>query len=100
MIDLPTKFQFSLVLNVEDLTVYHSFASTHELENPPSTIPRVQPTPEIIDSILRHKYVSTRREGYNKFLVQWASKPKLEVWLQDSETHHLNPQLLQDYIKH
>jgi hypothetical protein len=41
LIDLPTKFQFSLVLNVEDLTVYHSFASTHELENPPSTIPRV-----------------------------------------------------------
>lgn len=71
------------------------------MENPLSTIPQVQPTPKVVDSILTLQLVSTRRGGYHKFLVKWASKPNSEaMWLQGSEVHHLYPQFLQDYTKH
>ena len=101
LIDLPSDFQFSPIFNIEDLTAYQGCMSSQELQDSPSTVPQVQPAPEIIDSILTHQFVSTRRGGYYKFLVKWASKPKSEaVWLQGSEVHRLNPQLYTDYVEH
>ena len=80
---------------------YQDFISAQELENRPSTISQAQPTPETVDSILTHQFVSSRRGGYYKFLVKWASKLKSEaVWLQDHEVHRLNPQLYKDYVEH
>jgi hypothetical protein len=61
---------------------YQGSMSTQELEDRPLTILQVQPTPETVDSILTHQFVSTKRGGYYKFLVKWGSKPKSEVvWL-------------------
>jgi hypothetical protein len=53
-----------------------------------------------VDSILAHQYVSNRKGGCNKFLVQWASKPQSEVaWVHEKEIQRMNPQLLHDYIQ-
>jgi len=35
--------------------------SSQELEDLPSTVLQIQPTPETIDSILIHQFVSTKR---------------------------------------
>ena len=88
-------------LREPDLTAYQGCMSSQELQDSPSTVPQVQPAPKTVDSILTHQFVSTRRGGYYKFLVKWASKPKSEAdWLQGSEVHHLNPQLYTDYVEH
>uniref|UniRef100_A0A2K1XW45 Chromo domain-containing protein n=1 Tax=Populus trichocarpa TaxID=3694 RepID=A0A2K1XW45_POPTR len=73
-------------LREPDLTAYQGCMSSQELQDSPSTVPQVQPAPKTVDSILTHQFVSTRRGGYYKFLVKWASKPKSEAdWLQGSE---------------
>uniref|UniRef100_A0A6N2NAG1 Chromo domain-containing protein n=1 Tax=Salix viminalis TaxID=40686 RepID=A0A6N2NAG1_SALVM len=93
------EFQFSSVFHVEDLTTYHGSTSVTGLEETP-TIPQISSTPEVVDSMLAHRYVSTRR-GCNKFLVHLASKPHSEAaWLHEGEVHCLNPELLQDYVQH
>jgi hypothetical protein len=54
LVDLPTKSQFSLIFIVKDLTTYHGSISIYELEDPPSTIFQISPTPKIMDSILTY----------------------------------------------
>jgi hypothetical protein len=39
---------------VEDLTTYHGSTSVYELKDPPSIIPQISSTLEIVDSILAH----------------------------------------------
>jgi hypothetical protein len=98
LIDLPPVQSSFQCRRPYDLSRFYVCS---RIEDRPLTIPQVQPTPEIVDSILTHQFVSTRRGGYYKVLVKWASKPKSEVvWLQDHEVHHLNPQLFKDYVEH
>jgi hypothetical protein len=100
LVDLPPEFQFSPIFNIADLTAYHGPPSILEDQPTPLTIPHVVPAPEIVDSILAHQYVSNRKGGCNKFLVQWASKPQSEVaWVHEKEIQRMNPQLLHDYIQ-
>jgi hypothetical protein len=54
LVDLPTESQFSLIFIMKDLTTYHGSTSIYELEDPPSTILQISPTPKIIDSILTY----------------------------------------------
>lgn len=39
---------------MKDLTTYHGSTSIYELEDPPSTILQISPTPKIMDSILTY----------------------------------------------
>jgi hypothetical protein len=101
LIDLSSNFQFSPIFNVEDFTAYQGSMYSQELEDLPSTVPQIQPTPEIVNSILTRQFVSTKRGGYHKFLVKWASKSKSEaVWVQGYEVHRFNSQLYKDYVEH
>ncbi|KAF9664517.1 hypothetical protein SADUNF_Sadunf16G0027000 [Salix dunnii] len=69
--------------------------------------PPVAPTPRVptntkprdeIAAILDHQFVSTRRGGYYKFLVQWKNRPQSEsVWLQAAEIQRLHPHLFAAY---
>ncbi|KAF9661852.1 hypothetical protein SADUNF_Sadunf19G0111800 [Salix dunnii] len=63
---------------------------------PENTSPRDE-----VAAILDHQFVSTRRGGYYKFLVQWKNRPQSEsVWLQASELQRLHPHLFTTYLHH
>ncbi|KAA8548248.1 hypothetical protein F0562_004491 [Nyssa sinensis] len=104
VIDLPSDFGISPVFNIEDLTEFKgdvdkfsaipSSEVTPTLRVPENTAPRDE-----IAAILDHQFVTTRRGGYYKFLVQWKNRPNSEsVWLQASEVQRLHPHLFAAYI--
>ena len=63
---------------------------------PENTSPRDE-----VAAILDHQFVSTRRGGYYKFLVQWKNHPHSEsVWLQASELQRLHPHHFTIYLHH
>ncbi|KAG6768839.1 hypothetical protein POTOM_024449 [Populus tomentosa] len=100
LVDLTLEFRFSPIFNIPDLTAYHGPPSVLEDQPAPSIISQVVHAPEIVNSILRHQYISNKKGGYNKFLVQWASKTQLEAaWVHEKEIQYLNPQLLHDCIQ-
>ncbi|KAA8516297.1 hypothetical protein F0562_016590 [Nyssa sinensis] len=105
VIDLPSDFGISPVFNIEDLTEFKGdvdeFSAipspevTPALRVPENTAPRDE-----IAAILDHQFVTTRRGGYYKFLVQWKNRPNSEsVWLQASEVKRLHPHLFAAYIR-
>ena len=105
VIELPSKFGISPVFNIEDLTEFKGDVdensaiplpeATPVLRVPASTAPRDE-----IAAILDHQFVTTRRGGYYKFLVQWKNRPNSDsVWLQASEVQRLHPHLFEAYIR-
>ncbi|KAL5756406.1 hypothetical protein ACOSQ2_021152 [Xanthoceras sorbifolium] len=101
VIDLPREYTFIPIFNVEDLI---AFKGMNECEQGATvSSPRITSTPpssDTMDAILDHQFVSTRRRGYYKFLVRWATKPMSEaVWLQAAEIQRLNPELFCSYTK-
>jgi len=101
VIDLPPTYAISQVFNIEDLT---AFNGQNDFPSPLDDIPiRVPSTPCPFDGILTvldHQFVSTRKGGYYKFLVQWAHKPLSDsVWLQGDEVHCLAPEVYRAYIQ-
>jgi len=106
VIDLPANFGISPIFNIEDFTEFKGdFDDVVRLP-----VPAVMPTLRIpettaprdeIAAILDHQFVTTRRGGYYKFLVQWKHRPNSDsVWLQASEIKRLHPQLFTEYICH
>ncbi|KAG6763051.1 hypothetical protein POTOM_033583 [Populus tomentosa] len=101
VIDLPPTYAISPVFNIEDLT---AFTGQNDVTPPTDDIPiRVPSTPcpsDVILAVIDHQFVSTRRGGYYKFLVQWAHKPLSDsVWLQGDEVHRLAPEVYRNYIQ-
>ncbi|KAK0576263.1 hypothetical protein LWI29_014633 [Acer saccharum] len=88
LVDLPGKYTFSHIFNVEDLTAYKGM-NEQDQGVAAEMVPRIPFTPQNhnnVDVILDHEFVSTRRGGYYKFLVCWAKKLISEaVWLQAQE---------------
>ncbi|KAG6735951.1 hypothetical protein POTOM_061363 [Populus tomentosa] len=100
VIDLPPSYAISLVFSIEDLT---AFTGQNDFTSPSDDTPiRVPSTPcpyDVILVVIDHQFVSTRRGGYYKFLVQWAHKPLSDsIWLQGDEVHRLAPDVYRDYI--
>ncbi|KAJ6386620.1 hypothetical protein OIU78_016529 [Salix suchowensis] len=103
VIDLPPDFAISPIFNIEDITDFKGNVNN----NSPQSIPADTPEPRVptttaqrdeIAAILDHQFVSTRRGGYYKFLVQWKKRPASDsVWLQAQEIKRLHPQLLTEY---
>ncbi|KAF9678665.1 hypothetical protein SADUNF_Sadunf07G0058700 [Salix dunnii] len=99
----PAKFNISHVFNIEDITAFKGELSTTTVQDiqlamplPENTSPRDE-----VAAILDHQFVSTRRGGYYKFLVQWKNHPHSEsVWLQASELQQLHPHLFTTYLHH
>ncbi|KAI9181871.1 hypothetical protein LWI28_019506 [Acer negundo] len=84
--------------------VLTEFNGECNLSTPESiTTTRVPDVPTRSDTVLAirdHQFMSTRRGGYYKFLIQWAHKPLSEsVWLQGDEVSHLSPLLFQAYLQ-
>ncbi|KAL5844649.1 hypothetical protein ACOSQ4_010607 [Xanthoceras sorbifolium] len=99
VIDLPEKFTFSHIFNVEDLSAFNGMNDQDDKD--PVTNPRISTVSkhlDFADAILDHQFISTRRGDCYKFLVRWAAKPLSEaVWLQAPEIQRLNPELFKTY---
>jgi hypothetical protein len=96
-IDLPSHLTFSPIFNVADLTPYHGSPDTALPILPVSLPSTVKPRDEI-EEILDDQIVSTRRGGYQKFLVKWKNCPSSDYcWLQTEEVQRLNPDLYEFY---
>ncbi|KAA8515182.1 hypothetical protein F0562_018361 [Nyssa sinensis] len=105
VIDLPSDFGISPVFNIEDLTEFKGdvdkfFAIPSPEVTPALRVPENTAPRDEIAAILDHQFVTTRRGGYYKFLVQWKNNPNSEsVWLQASEVQRLHPHLFAAYIR-
>ncbi|KAL5753927.1 hypothetical protein ACOSP7_022147 [Xanthoceras sorbifolium] len=100
VINLPYEYTINPIFNVEDLTEFKGECVSPALDL--DTTIRVLDVPKQLDTVVAirdHQFISTRRRGYYKFLVQWAHKPISEsVWLQGDEVSRLNPSLYQAYL--
>ena len=95
VIELPADYGISPIFNIEDLTQFHGpkkpVPATSDLTTQQDAVIHVPknttPRDEIV-LILDHQFVTIRRGGYYKFLVQWKNCPQSDsVWLQASELH-------------
>ena len=95
VIELPADYGISPIFNIEDLTQFHGpegpLPATSDLTTQQDAVIHVPknttPRDEIV-LILDHQFVTIRRGGYYKFLVQWKNCPQSDsVWLQASELH-------------
>lgn len=98
LLELPANVSYNPIFNVEDLTLYPG----HEADPLPD--PHTFPAPATIkprdelEAILDDQLVSTRRGGYQKFLVKWKNRPLSDCcWLQTEEVQRLNPDLYEFY---
>jgi hypothetical protein len=86
------------VFNIEDLTAYNGHMEDPILNSPPINIPDYVKPKEEIEAILDDQLVSTRRGGYQKFMVKWRNRPLSDsCWLQTEEVQRLNPDLYDLY---
>ncbi|KAG6750963.1 hypothetical protein POTOM_045478 [Populus tomentosa] len=101
VIDLPPTYAISPVFTIEDLTAFtgqNDFTSASD--DTPIRVPSTSCPSDVILVVIDHQFVSTRKGGYYKFLVQWAHKPLSDsVWLQGDEVHHLAPEVYCNYIQ-
>ena len=100
VVELPSEFRISPVFNIEDLTIFKGDVPTPPFPDTTTSLPLPKDTAprDEIASILDHQFVSTRRGGYYKFLVQWKNRPNSDsVWLQAEELQRLHPQLFTTY---
>lgn len=102
---LPDSLSISPVFNVEDLTAYpgdpeETLALTGDTV-PPAILPALAPPRDQIDAILDDQIVSTRRGGYQKFLVRWKNRPSSDnSWIKTEEVQRLDPDLYDEYMAH
>jgi hypothetical protein len=100
---LPATLAISPIFNVEDLTAYPGSVEDEQVSEdavaPPSRIPSYVPPHDQIEAIIDDQLVSTRRGGYQKFLIKWKNRPMSDCcWLQTEEVQHLNPDLYDEYL--
>ncbi|KAK0592515.1 hypothetical protein LWI29_020549 [Acer saccharum] len=101
VIDLPSNYTINPIFNVEDLTEFQgSNVPSDSMPEATIRLPSIPIRQDNIAAILDHQFVSTRRGGYYKFLVQWSHKPASEsVWLQADEIKRLQPDLYHAYLQ-
>ncbi|XP_038691133.1 uncharacterized protein LOC119989586 [Tripterygium wilfordii] len=96
LVELPGTLKISPIFNVEDLTL-----SSPPVDDslPTPYLPSASPVEDAPASILDHQFVSTRRGGYDKFLVAWHDKPFSEaVWMTATQIQSTYPGLLERYV--
>jgi hypothetical protein len=102
-LELPATLAISPIFKVEDLTTYPSSVEDEQVFEdalaPPACIPSHVPPRDQIKAILDDQLVSTRRGGYQKFLIKWKNRPMSDFcWLQTEEVQCLNPDLYDEYL--
>jgi hypothetical protein len=98
-VDLPAHLPFSPIFNVEDLTTYVGHFEELASTSPSLRVPDYVKPQDEIEDILEDQIVSTRRGGYQKFLVKRKNRPPSDCyWLQTEEVQRLHPDLYDAFI--
>lgn len=67
-----------------------------QLPQPMPPLPPVTTRKEEIEVIVDDQSVSTRRGGYQRYLVKWKGQPDIDrTWLIESELQQLDPNILE-----
>ncbi|XP_035539653.1 uncharacterized protein LOC118344024 [Juglans regia] len=94
VLELPTDLQISPIVNVEDLQLCEGHHVDNETPVAVPKFPKKTTPKEEIEEILEDQIVSTRRGGYQKFLVKWKNRPYSNCsWVRTEELQRLNPDL-------
>ena len=84
LLDLPNDMDISPVFNIEDLLSYQgtfepstlpSSVSAGEASKGAPTVPSLQYSKEMVDIILDDEFVTSRDDGFCRFLVKWHGRP-------------------------
>jgi hypothetical protein len=102
-LELPPALSIIPIFNVEDLTAYPGPVDTttcvESAPVPQALLPVSLPSRDHIEEILDDQIVSTRRGGYQKFLIKWRNRPLFDYsWVQTEEVQHLDPDLYDVYL--
>ena len=103
-LDLPNDMDISCVFNVEDLLPYRdtfesstlpSSVSAGETNKCAPTMPSLQYSKETVDITLDDEFVTSKDDGFHRFLVKWYGRPDSDTtWIQKDDLCHLDPSLL------
>lgn len=78
LLELPPDVQISPIFNLQDLIACPGDDASPVEDSRTATLPRSCKPREAIEAILDDQIVSTRRGGYQKFLVKWKKWPLLD----------------------
>ena len=92
ILDFPNDIDhISLVFNVEDLLLYQGTFESHTLPSSVSAsgaskgtpaVPSLQYSKEMVDIILDDEFVTSRDDGFRRFLVKWHGHPDSDAtWI-------------------
>ena len=88
LLDLPNDMDINPVFNVEDLLPYRgtfepstlpSSLSAGEASKGAPTMPSLQFSKEMMDTILDDEFVTSRDGGFCRFLVKWHGRPDYDA---------------------
>ena len=87
LLDFPDDMDISLVFNVEDLLLYRDTfepftLSVGETSKSAPTVPSLQYCKEKVDIILDDEFVTSKDDGFRRFLVKWHGRPNYDAtWI-------------------
>ena len=93
-LELPSDLVIGSTFNVAALTLYRGHNNEKDSEEQAITFPVVPPPTDKIIDVLDDQIVSTRQEGFQKFLVRWQNHPISDAtWITATDFQRLNPNL-------
>ena len=108
LLDLSNDIDISHVFNVEDLLPYQgtfepstlpSSVSVGETSKGVPTMPSLQYSKETVDITLDDEFVTSKDDGFHRFLVKWHGRLDSDVtWIQEDNLRHLDHSLLDCYL--
>ena len=109
MLELPPELGISSTFNISDLIEYRepavipseAFGIDPLIEREPTQeCPLNWPEQrEKIERILDDQAISTRRNGYQRYLVRWQGRPESEdSWVTREDLQRIDPDLLEEYL--
>ena len=108
LLNLPNDMDIRPVFNVDDLLPYRdtfepstlsSSVSVDETRKCVPTMPSLQYSKETVDITLDDEFVTSRDDGFHRFLVKWHDRPDSNAtWIQADDLRHLDHSLLDCYL--
>ncbi|XP_026655874.1 uncharacterized protein LOC113461018 [Phoenix dactylifera] len=109
VVDLPPDFGISSTFNISDLVKYKKPITIPSEPFEPNPSFESEPLPECprpkfskkhdrIERILDEQIISTRRKGYQRYLVRWHGRPESDdTWITREELQQIDPDILEHY---
>ena len=87
------------MFNLEDLTPYAGHVGNDVTTDPSVSLPPTKHLNEAIVDVVHHQIVSTRRGGYQKYLVKWKGRPLSDcTWITDDEFQRLDTDFYERFL--